>query len=431
MTSIDTIYEYAGYKLAGNLSAVLTGLGIPLILALVGVAYAVHLVVERGSIRPLALHLLYLIFAAWLLGTTKQQDVSAPRFVAYAGQATDLLQKRIVKKVNDRFLTAPFEWERLAARVSFARILDPALDARIASFLESCAKTTLARSEPQNANLLREGALPYEGPCEEKRRELWQRLQAHIRSDPHHQATLEAARVKDPGQASAFLERYTDEIAIRSIDEPGGPISENSLVLASLGEYSATERSQYGAALPGWAKATMGIAGWFFGDEIANVAISGLAAMNQDYEGRFSSKQRYYLAVSYGPHLYGLAVMILLGLFPVAGLFALVPNQWKVFVNFLKVFASVKMWPIGWAVLTTFNERRGTMEAFDGPERVGGSAFLGIASMYLLIPAITYGVVHLATAAAAIPFAQGVPPAAGAGLGPAGPVVNVAARLGR
>jgi hypothetical protein len=51
--------------------------------------------------------------------------------------------------------------------------------------------------------------------------------------------------------------------------------------------------------------------------------------------------------------------------------------------------------------------------------------------MYLLIPAIAYGVVHLATAAAAVPFAQGVPPAAGAGLGPAGPVVNVAARMGR
>ncbi len=51
--------------------------------------------------------------------------------------------------------------------------------------------------------------------------------------------------------------------------------------------------------------------------------------------------------------------------------------------------------------------------------------------MYLLTPAITNGLVHLATAAAAIPFAQGVPPAAGAGLGPAGPVVNVAARLGR
>jgi len=431
MTSIDTLYEYAGYKLAGNLSAVLTGLGLPLILALAGVAYSVHLVVERGSIRPVALHLLYLIFAAWLLGTTKQQDVSAPRFVAYAGRATDLLQKRIVHQISSGFLTEPFEWERLAARVSFARILDPALDVRIASFLDSCGKTTLARAEPARANLLREGALPYDGPCEETRRDLWQRLQAHVRSDPHHQATLEAARARDPGRADAFLERYTDEIAIRSIDEPGGPLNEETLVLASLGEYSATDRSQYGPALPSWARATMGVAGWFFGDGLANVAISGLAAMSQDWEGRFTSKQRYFLAATYGPHLYGLAVMILLGLFPIAGLFALVPNQWKVFVNFLKVFVSIKLWPVGWAVLSTFNERRGAMEAFDGPERVGGSAFLGIASMYLLIPAIAYGVVHLATAAAAVPFAQGVPPAAGAGLGPAGPVVHAAARIGR
>jgi hypothetical protein len=431
MTSIDTLYEYAGYKLAGALSGVLSGLGIPLILALVGVAYTVHLVAERGSIRPLLLHVLYLIFAAWLLGTTRQQDVSAPRFVAYAGQATDLLQKRMVKQVNDRFLTEPFEWERLAARVSFARILDPALDLRIASFLESCAKTALATAEPRHANLLRDGALPYDGPCEEKRRDLWQRLQLHVRNEPHHQATLEAARAKAPVQAAAFQERYLDEIAIRSIDEPGGPISENALVLASLGEYSATDRSQYAAPLPGWARASMGVAGWLFGDDLANVAVTGLAALSQEYEGRFTSKQRYFLATTYGPHLYGISVMILLGLFPVAGLFALVPNQWKVFVQYLKTFASVKLWPVGWAVLSTFNQRRGAMEAFDAPERVGGGVFLGVAGMYLLIPAIAFLVVHLAASAAAMPFSPAVPPTAGPGLGPAGPLVNVSARLAR
>ena len=99
MTSIDTIYEYAGYKLSGTLSGVLSSLGIPLILALIGVAYTVHLVAERGTIRPLILHILYLIFAAWMLGMTRQQDVPAPRFVAYAGQATDLLQKRMVSSI--------------------------------------------------------------------------------------------------------------------------------------------------------------------------------------------------------------------------------------------------------------------------------------------------------------------------------------------
>ena len=51
--------------------------------------------------------------------------------------------------------------------------------------------------------------------------------------------------------------------------------------------------------------------------------------------------------------------------------------------------------------------------------------------MYLLIPAIAFLVVHLATAATAMPFAPAVPPTAGPGLRPAGPLVNVSARLGR
>lgn len=381
--------------------------------------------------RPLAIHLLYLIFASWLLGSTRQQDLKIPRFAAYAGQAADVLQKRLIKGIHDRFLTEPFEWERLAARVSFAKILDPALDLRLSRFLESCGRTALARSEPRHPNLLRDGALPYEGACEERRRDLWQKLQLHVRTDPHHQATVQAARAKDPSQGDLFQDRYADEIAIRSIDEPGGPVGERGLILASLGESSFTDRSQYTGPIPSWAKLLMGPTGWFFGDEAANVAIGGLAMLNQNYENRFTAKQRYYQVQTYGPHVYGLTVMILLGLFPMAGILALAPGQWRVLTNYLKVFLSVKLWPVGWALLSTFNQRRSALEAFDDPDRGGGSVFLVVSGMYLLIPALAYMVVHLAGSAAALPFAQAMPPAAGAGLGPAGPVVHAAARAGR
>jgi hypothetical protein len=400
-----------------------------MILALSGVAYTIHIVAEKGTLRPLVLHVLYLLFAAWLLASTKQQEVSTPRFVAYAGQATDLLQKVLVKKINDRFLTEPYEWERIAARVNYARILDPALDLRVASFLDACARTALAGSEPRHANLLREGALPYEGDCEKRRRDLWDRLQQHVKSDPHHQATLEAARARDPGQADAFAQRYLDEIAIRSIDEPGGPISESNLVLASLGEYSVTDRSQRSGALPPWAKPLLGPIGWLLGGDAADSAIDGLARFHQEFENRVSSKQRYYQVLSVGPHIYGISVMILLGLFPVAGLLALAPGQWKVLLRYLEVFGSIKLWPVGWAVLSTFNQRRGVLETFDAPDRGDGSVFLAVSGMYLLIPALAFLVVHLATAAAAVPFSPAVPSAAGPGLGAAGPVINVTARL--
>ena len=342
MTAIDTIYEYAGFKLAGTLSLLFSSVGLPLILALAGVAHAVYSIADRGSIQRLGVHVLYLIFAAWLLGSTKQQGVQTPRYLAYLGQAGDAIQKRAVTRINAQFLTQPYEWEEIAARVSYGRILDPALEKDVGEFLASCGRTALARAEPRHSNLLRAGALPYEGACEERRRDLWQRLHDHIQMDPHHRATLAAVQQRDPGQSAAFLDRYADEIALRAIDEPGSPTSETDLVRASLGEYSYSDRAQHTGTIPPWAKSMMGVGGWFFGDEIANVAITGLAELQQNYENRFGAKQKLYLAITFGPHLYGLSLMILLGLFPIAGLFALLPGQWKVFVHFAKVFLSVK-----------------------------------------------------------------------------------------
>ncbi len=430
MSSIDTIYEYAGLKLSGSLWDLFSSVGLPLIVALAGVAYSVHCVADKGSIRPLTIHLLYLILAAGLIGSTTHQGVKTPRLVAWLGQAADVLQRRAVRQINDRFLTEPFEWERIAARVGSARIFDPALQRDVDLFLASCGRTTLARAEPQRGNLLREGALPYDSDCEDRRRSLWRRLQGHAQEHPTHRATIDAARAKDPAQAGEFADRYADELAVRAIDEPGGPMSESALLRASLGESSATDPSQSTGPLPWWMKAAMGVAG-FFGDDLSNVAITGLAELNQSYEDRFRGKQRYFAVVTYGPHLYGLALMIVMGLFPVAALFALCPGQWKTLVNYGKVLCSVKLWPIGWCILSTFNQRRGSLEAFDSPERIGGSPFLAVSAMYLLVPALAFAIVHLGVSAAAIPFAAAVPPAAGPGSGPVAPAAALASRVAR
>src|SRR6185295_5577138 len=164
-------------------------------------------------------------------------------------------------------------------------------------------------------------------------------------------------------------DRYADEIAVRAIDEPGGPTSESALVHDSLGEPSYTDPSQMTGRLPGWIKASMGVAG-LWGDEIANVALTGMAELHQGYENQVGSKQKYYQVVTYGPHIYGLSLMVILGLFPVAALFALLPQQWKVLVNYGKALVRIKLWPVGWTMLSTFNQRPGLLEAFYPPGRV-------------------------------------------------------------
>ena len=47
------------------------------------------------------------------------------------------------------------------------------------------------------------------------------------------------------------------------------------------------------------------------------------------------------------------------------------------------------------------------------PERGTTDLFLGVAAMYLLVPAFAFAAVQAASAAAALPFSGGLPPAAG------------------
>jgi hypothetical protein len=438
VSALDTVYEYAGYKLAGMLHDVFGGVGLPLIVALAGAAWTVHTLSERGSPKDLAAYFLYLILAVWLASPTSVRDVAAPRFPAYLGEATDLLQKRAAGRIQERFLANPFEWERIASMVSLGRILDPGLQRDVAVFLDRCAKPALAGAEPQGPNVFRPGALGYPPSCEERREALWKRLRHHVRDDPYHRATLEAARRRDPGTAEAFEERYLDEIARKALDDPWSPTGELSLVRASLGGDSAFEAITVAAdspvrAAPGgrWAIPSAGSFASQGVQAVYEAAVSGVARIGQWWDNEISSRQRYYLVTVYGPHVYGLSLLLILGLFPAAGLFALWPGKWRALVNYAKIFIAVKLWPVGWAALSSFNATRSVLEAFDPVERTGGDVFLAIASMYLLVPAFSFLIVHLGASALAAPFTPAVPPPSGPTLGPAAPVVNVAVRAAR
>jgi hypothetical protein len=419
---IDTVYEYAGFTLAGKIHAILWGVGLPLILALAGVAYTIHTVTEKGSIKPLALHFLYLILAAWLLSPTKQQGMDVPRFLSYLGRAAGVVQKRAATAIQKDFLTAPFEWERIAAMVSFGRITEVALEERIHRFLDSCAKVALATGGPPAGNLFRPGVLPYPPECEKVRAEIWSRLERHVKENAFHRRVLEAGSRREPSKAEAFREHYVDELCARAVEAPGSPTNEAALLTAALGDYAYANPDS-----------STGLVGRFFQSIFGAVpldtknpeAVLGPAEILQRSDLYFDARQKYFLATVIGPHLFGLSIMFLAGLFPVAGLFAILPGQWRVLVNFAKVFVSVKFWPVCWAALTAFNARRAVSEVFEPPDRGTGGVYFVVAAMYFLTPAISFLIVHLATKAAALPFSQAVPPPSGS---PIGPAVNVALR---
>jgi len=433
VTPIDTIYEYAGFRLAGAFQGLLDGVGLPVLVGLGGMAYLVYSFMDRGSPKDLGVYLLQLVFLGWLLSPAEVQGMRAPRFAVWLVGASDVLQKRVVGAVNAEFLAAPFEWERVAAMAGFAQVLDPVLGRDLDRFLEDCARPALARSAPRGPNVLRGGTLDYPPACEKRRKALWQGLHRHVREHPSHRAALEAVRRRDPAQAAEFEERYLDRMAARALEEGADPAGESARVLATLGEYSWTDPAQSTGGMPGYVKALgsglnpwMAPVYWIFGDRLADGVISAVAQFHQAWENRFSARQRYYLVTVYGPHLYGLALMLVVGLFPVVGMFALLPGKWRALVNYGKVLVSVKLWPVLWAVLSSFNARRSSLEAFGPDPRGSVDVALAVASMYLLVPAVAYLVVHLAVSASAVPFTPAVPPPSGPGLGAAGPALGAA-----
>jgi hypothetical protein len=56
VSAIDTVFEYAGYSLAGRLTELFSAAGLPLLLGLGGVAWAVWRMAERGAVAGLGVH---------------------------------------------------------------------------------------------------------------------------------------------------------------------------------------------------------------------------------------------------------------------------------------------------------------------------------------------------------------------------------------
>jgi hypothetical protein len=245
--------------------------------------------------------------------------------------------------------------------------------------------------------------------------------------------SISAAARRQPSRAAEFRRGYLEQVARRAIDGPGSPTDEQRLVLESLGTYALSDASQETGG--GWLGAFLGLflvelrPGSF--DDLERSIVSWTAALEQGWQNSYTARQRYYLATIYGPPVYGLALLLLLALFPVAGLCSLLPGLSGVFVNFAKTFVSVKLWPVGWGILSRFNERRSILEVFEPADRTQADVFLAVASMYLLVPGLAFLVVHLAATAAALPFRDAAPAPAGPGLGPVAPALNVVSRLSR
>jgi len=429
MESIDTVYEYAGHQAALALWGALAGLGIPLLVALGGVAWRFMRVAEDGLARPLLLHFFGLVLVGWLVSPTRvaagggSVDARAPRFAAWLTAGTDTFTRSAIRGIDRDFLDKPFEWERIAAMCGRADIFDPALRRDIRDFLGACAVPAIASldgpaSEAAERNPLRaDTGLPYarfsvrlrgrDASCAEARGTLARQVGDYVRRSSFHRRVFTTARAYDDRLTE---EMYLDQV-VYNVWHGTPDFSDARIARLAVGETDQFDERQNTMR---WGNGDHTVAGRI------QVAGSGVAHLwtylTQPIGTAVEAKQRHYTATMLGPELYGLLTMLLLGLFPIAAVWALLPGRWIVLVRFAQLLVSVKLWPVGWALLTYFSRRRPSTEAltFGGMEDAGTrSIFATIAMMYFLIPALSIVLVGLISSAAALPFREAVPAPAG------------------
>ena len=444
---LDTAYEYAGFQAAGSFHEALSGLSVPLLFALAGVAYRVFRVAEDGAVRPMAFHMLTLFLMAWLV-SPRSSDPSAlphlraPRALAMIDAAADAVVRRAIDGVDKDFLTRPFEWERLALLAGVSRIQDANLADAATSFLEECSAAAMLRAgspPPDGARrnpLADDSGLKYEGlvdasgrSCETLRRALVDALRREVESQEVHREALVALSAYDGGGGGDLREAYIDKLVRNHWRRPDASQGEFELAARSVGTYRWIDSNRKTLGLPvdgGRSVNSILDLITFPVTALAEVGTSIFAQANQWMSDATESKQRQYLLSTHAPHLYGLTIMLLMSLFPLAGLYALLPGKWTALLQFSKLFFSVKLWPFGWALLTAFTQRRPSAMALADASsdlrapleqalRIGESPsiFVSVSLLYVLVPALAFVAVQLVSHAASLPFQAAMPRPAG------------------
>jgi len=202
---------------------------------------------------------------------------------------------------------------------------------------------------------------------------------------------------------------YLDEL-IRKRTAQGGKDAlggEIGLLAAAVPEYSMVASSQQSTSnvqnVGQWVKSAV------------SFVVKGFQSVKQWFQTHAEGPATYYKVSLYAPYMYGLVQMVLIGLFPVAALWALWPGHWKALLNFGKLFLSVKLWMVFWSILAAFNQARYDLVLGNNPARNGiGNQieiFPSICAMYLLTPVLSYMIVSLATSCGALAL-QGLIPKA-------------------
>ncbi len=485
LTPIDTLYEWSGLVLAERFAdTLLWSRLLVVILIAAALLRLFYLAQKKESYFDLVAYPVYLAFMLFLVapvtvtvrpknavynrlwdevneaqvtwgGDSRSESlgreafqVRVPRIIGLTHRITDSLVRHFSSGLKSDVGYTLFRWQAVVASLKQASILEPELSGRFHAFLRSCywpahaaRGTTVANGEnAENAaagsNLpLRERdpsvyaglSVPVGGEeraCSSERESLDRDLRAHAAGHPVHAQALSAADQATGRGGQANLEGYLTRLIYNETFSTGSR-NEMALLKEAVPGYSSWDQQYMGTARYG---------------TVAQGASGFLGLLASFWEG--SSQETlgptlYYRLTLFAPYLYGLLQAVILMAFPIAGLWSLWPGSWTAILNFLKLWTSIKIWPVFWTFLSSFNVYRLDLPPDDplGAEGTGGSAamFASVAAMYVLVPVLSYMILNLVSQAGMLTISAftGAGTGAGPAIGTLTSGVSAAGRLAR
>ncbi len=385
------------------------------------------------------------------VGTVEGQEIlsggkkiEVPRVLAIVSAITDALQESLVKDLDRTLFDASFTWLRVAAVNQNSRILDLDLRRDLGFYLSYCywpAKVQLDAEKSQPWQTVPLAGLPIDEwllgeyaafpnnylvfertvtfgdkgpvPCAELHRALGQAVGDHLTRESFHKDAVETfdRLAKKEGQAGLGREEYARFYRRRLLYNEIFVVgkSETDTVRYALPEFNLVEGTHIDLTYTNYPR-LRGDSFWgnlpIAAKALPDVVASMVSAVSEWWTQKTIGPATYYRVSALAPWIYGMVTAFLLMLFPIAGLMAFWPQWWTAIVNFLKVFVSVKLWPILWGYLSGMIRYRAVLNPEDpnGLETAfgGEGMFAALAGMYVMAPVLSFLIISIASHAGSI-----------------------------
>lgn len=362
----------------------------------------------------------------------RHQTIRVPRILAYVGALTGSLQKNLVSDICDEMHSSMYQWKHVAAINSSARIFSQPLREDLGVYLKSCYYPALTMDAERDADAWKN--VPFSGLLVDGRLlGLYDRMNLmaeethHFKGEPSTCSELHRSIDADLSQEISSERFHQKALATYNrLSKQSGSGPENWLAYAHFyrrrlmynqmfvigGTSAATLRE----ALPDYQLFSGGLLdlNYITSDRASGLGDSALkaitklpralaaitSALSEGWSQKAMGPATYYRVSALGPYIYGLLLAFVIMSFPLAGLLAFWPNWWTALVNFMKLFVSIKLWPIFWAYLSGMVSYRSAFTP-DDPEGFQGTfgsegMFPALALMYLVVPVFSFMVTSIA-----------------------------------